>query len=129
MQAAFAQIFGQGMWTIAGSVSAFLIGQVTDIAIFRRIRRVTGERWIWMRATGSTAVSQLVDSYIVLYIAFVIGPQHWPIGLFLAVGTVNYFYKLSAAIVLTPAIYLGRRIIDAYLGTAVAQTLKQRAAS
>lgn len=128
MQAAFAQIFGQGMWTIAGSVSAFLIGQVTDIAIFRRIRRVTGERWIWMRATGSTAVSQLVDSYIVLYIAFVIGPQHWPMDLFLAVGTVNYLYKLSAALLLIPLIYLMRRVIDAYLGSERAMQLKAMAA-
>ena len=117
------------MWTIGGSLTAFLISQFIDVAIFTRVRRFTGDRYIWARATGSTAISQFIDSYIVLYIAFVIGPQHWPIGLFLAVGTVNYFYKLSAAIVLTPAIYLGRRIIDAYLGAAVAQTLKQRAAS
>jgi uncharacterized PurR-regulated membrane protein YhhQ (DUF165 family) len=34
---------------------------------------------VWLRATGSTAVSQLIDSFIVLYIAFVLGPQHWPI--------------------------------------------------
>lgn len=129
MQAAFANIFGQGLWTIGGSLTAFLVGQFIDVAIFRRVRRITGERYIWARATGSTAVSQFIDSYIVLYIAFVIGPQHWPIGLFLAVGTVNYLYKLGAAVVLTPVIYLGRRIIDGYLGVAVAQTLKQRAAS
>ncbi len=35
--------------------------------------RATGERWMWLRATGSTAVSQLIDSFIVLYIAFVLG--------------------------------------------------------
>src|SRR5687768_8090511 len=94
MQAAFANIFGQGMWTIAGSITAFLVGQLIDVSIFHRIRMLTGERWIWLRATGSTAVSQLVDSFVVLYIAFVIGPQHWPISLFLAVATVNYGYKL-----------------------------------
>ncbi|MEZ5459812.1 MAG: VUT family protein [Steroidobacteraceae bacterium] len=44
-------------------------------------------------ATGSTAVSQLIDSFVVLYIAFVLGPQRWPIPQFLAVGTVNYFYR------------------------------------
>ena len=115
MQAAFANIFGQGLWTIGGSVTAFLIGQLVDVAIFQRIRALTGERWVWLRATGSTAVSQLVDSFIVLYIAFVIGPQHWPIPLFLAVGTVNYCYKMAMAIALIPLLYLGRRIIRAYL--------------
>ncbi len=115
MQAAFASIFGQGLWTIGGSVTAFLVGQLVDVAIFHRIREWTGERWVWLRATGSTAVSQLVDSFIVLYIAFVIGPQHWPIPLFLAVGTVNYCYKMAMAIALIPLLYLGRRLIRAYL--------------
>jgi hypothetical protein len=115
MQAAFATLFGQGLWTIGGSVTAFLIGQLIDAALFQRIRRATGERWIWLRATGSTAVSQLIDSFIVLYIAFVLGPQHWPIPLFLAVGTVNYAYKMAMAIALIPLLYVGRRLIRAYL--------------
>ena len=115
MQAAFASIFGQGLWTIAGSVVAFLVGQLVDVAVFQRIRAATGERWIWLRATGSTAVSQLVDSFMVLYVAFVLGPQRWPIPLFLAVGTVNYAYKMAMAIALIPLLYLGRRLIRAYL--------------
>jgi len=115
MQAAFANIFGQGLWTIGGSVTAFLVGQLVDVALFHRIREATGEKLVWLRATGSTAVSQLIDSFIVLYIAFVLGPQHWPIPLFLAVGTVNYCYKMAMAIVLIPLLYLGRRLIRAYL--------------
>jgi uncharacterized integral membrane protein (TIGR00697 family) len=127
MQAAFANTFGQGLWTIGGSIIAFLIGQLIDIAIFQRIRRITGERYIWLRATGSTVVSQLVDSFVVLYIAFVIGPQHWPTNLFLAVGTVNYLYKISAAILLIPLIYLVRRAIQAYLGKDAAASLEAHA--
>ena len=115
MQAAFATIFGQGLWTIGGSVTAFLVGQLVDVALFHRIREATGEKMVWLRATGSTAVSQLIDSFIVLNIAFVLGPQHWPIPLFLAVGTVNYCYKMAMAIVLIPLLYLGRRLIRAYL--------------
>jgi queuosine precursor transporter len=120
MQAAFAAIFGQGMWTIGGSVTAFLVGQLIDVAVFQRIRAATGERWIWLRATGSTAISQLIDSFIVLYIAFVLGPQHWPIPLFLAVGTVNYLYKMSMAISLIPLLYVGRRLIRTYLAAPAA---------
>jgi queuosine precursor transporter len=127
MQAAFANVFGQGLWTIAGSLIAFLIGQLIDVFVFHRIRRITGERWIWLRATGSTAVSQLIDSFVVLYIAFVIGPQQWPISLFLAVGTVNYGYKLLIALLLIPLIYLTRRAIERYLGAPVAQQLRAEA--
>ena len=129
MQAAFAATFGQGLWTIGGSVTAFLVGQLIDVAIFHRIRTLTGERWIWLRATASTAVSQLVDSFVVLYIAFVLGPQQWPIDLFLAVGTVNYAYKLLMAVLLIPLIYLGRRVIERYLGPAEADRLKAEAAA
>jgi hypothetical protein len=129
MQAAFANVFGQGLWTIGGSITAFLIGQLIDVAIFRRIRQLTGERWIWLRATGSTAVSQLVDSFVVLYIAFVLGPQQWPIGLFLAVGTVNYCYKMLMAVLMIPLIYAARQLIERYLGAGEAARLKAESAA
>ena len=129
IQQAYAQIFGQGLWTIGGSLVAFLLGQLIDVAVFHRIRRVTGESHVWLRATASTAVSQLIDSFVVLYIAFVIGPQHWPIPQFLAVGTVNYLYKMSAAIALIPLLYLVRRGIESYLGRPEADRLRHEAAS
>ena len=127
-QAAFAAVFGQGMWIIVGSLVAFLFGQLIDVHVFHRIRRRTGERHAWLRATGSTAVSQLVDSFVVLYIAFVIGPQHWPTSLFLAVGTLNYGYKMLAAIALIPLLYLARAGIHRYLGRARADELRAHAA-
>jgi len=129
LQAAFAAIFGQGLWTIGGSVTAFLVGQLTDVAVFQRIRALTGERWIWLRATGSTLVSQFVDSFVVLYIAFVIGPQHWPIPLFLAVGTVNYTYKVCAAVVLIPLLYIARAGIRRYLDDEETRRLRTAAAA
>jgi hypothetical protein len=128
MQAAYQSVFGQGLWTIGGSITAFFVGQVIDVSIFHRIRAATGERWIWLRATGSTAVSQLLDSFIVLYIAFVLGPQQWPIALFLAVGTVNYCYKMIAAVALSPLLYVARRWIERYLGRDEAERLKAEAA-
>jgi uncharacterized integral membrane protein (TIGR00697 family) len=128
MQAAYANVFGQGLWTIGGSITAFLIGQLIDVTLFHRIRMATGERWIWLRSTGSTAVSQLIDSFIVLYIAFVIGPQQWPIGLWLAVGTVNYLYKITAAVLLIPVIYAMRALIERFLGAEESARLKSEAA-
>ena len=128
IQRAYALIFGQGMWTIAGSLVAFLVGQLVDVTIFHRIRRLTGERWMWLRATGSTAVSQLFDSFIVLYIAFVLGPQHWPVSQFLAVGTVNYGYKMLAAVLMIPVLYLVHAGVRRYLGPADTERLRQEAA-
>ena len=129
VQKAYAVVFGQGLWTICGSIIAFLVGQLIDVAIFHRILKMTGGKWVWLRATASTAVSQLLDSFIVLYVAFVIGPQHWSIPQFLAVGTVNYIYKMSAAIALIPLLYLARAGIHRYLGKDEAERLRREAAS
>jgi uncharacterized integral membrane protein (TIGR00697 family) len=127
IQRAYALIFGQGMWTIAGSITAFLVGQLIDVTVFHRIRQATGERWLWLRATGSTAVSQLFDSFIVLYIAFVIGPQKWPVTQFLAVGSVNYVYKMLAAVAMIPVLYLVHLGVRRYLGNAEVERLRREA--
>jgi uncharacterized integral membrane protein (TIGR00697 family) len=124
MQAAFSAIFGQSGWIIVGSLVAFLVGQMLDAYVFHRIRRWTGDKNIWVRATASTLVSQFVDSFVVLYIAFVLGPQHWPMELFLAVGTVNYLYKFLAALLLVPVLYVVHSIIERYLGAELSEKLR-----
>jgi uncharacterized integral membrane protein (TIGR00697 family) len=126
MNLAYTKIFGQGLWIIIGSLVAFLIGQFVDVFVFQRIKRWTGEQKVWLRATGSTVISQLLDSYVVLVIAFYIGSD-WELVRVLAVGTVNYFYKLFMAIILTPAIYFAHFWIDKYLGKADAGRLKKQA--
>lgn len=127
MQIAFANVFGQSNWIIIGSLVAFLIGQVIDAYVFHRVRVWLGEQKVWLRATLSTAVSQLFDSFIVLYIAFVLGPPKWELALFFEVGTNNYVYKLIMAIVLIPLLYLVRYFINRYLGEKNAQRLKKEA--
>ncbi len=127
MQAAFSQIFGQGMWIIMGSLVAFLLGQLIDAVSFHKMRVLTGDKHLWLRATGSTLISQFIDSFVVLYIAFVLGPQKWSISLFLAIGIVNYAYKFIVAIVLTPAIYGAHYLIDIYLGKPLSRKLRAEA--
>ena len=89
---AYRAIFGQSQWIIVGSLIAFLIGQILDVYIFHRIKQVTGEKNIWLRSTGSTVISQFVDSFVVLFIAFYIGPrispnqgQAWSLGLVMTI--------------------------------------------
>ncbi len=115
MQLAFNEVFGQSLWIISGSLIAFLIGQLVDVIVFQYVKRFTGESLVWLRATGSTFVSQFIDSYVVLFIAFYWGAD-WTVSKVLAVGTVQYAYKFSMAIILTPVIYLFHYIIDQYLG-------------
>jgi len=125
MHVAFNKIFGQGQRIIIGSLTAFLIGQLVDVFVFQALRKYTGSRMLWLRATGSTLVSQLVDSFVVLYIAFA--------GVFsneqiIAIGITNYIYKFIVAVALTPVIYLGHSWIDKYLGKANAEKISEEAA-
>jgi queuosine precursor transporter len=124
MQTAFNGIFGQGMWIILGSLTAFLVSQIVDVTIFHRIKKITGDKHIWLRATGSTLVSQLVDSYIVLTIAFKFG-SNWTWPLIFAVGTMNYIYKFIMAIILTPVIIFVEKRIEKYVGHSTAVQMKK----
>jgi uncharacterized integral membrane protein (TIGR00697 family) len=126
MQLAFEAIFGQGMWIIIGSIIAFMVSQLIDVTVFHQIKKRTGDKMIWLRSTGSTVVSQLVDSFVVLFIAFKIG-NGWAWSTVLAVGVVNYMYKFTMAIVLTPLIHLIRNRIENYVGAEAAEKMKREA--
>ncbi|HQU55930.1 MAG: queuosine precursor transporter [Chitinophagaceae bacterium] len=135
MSKAYNSVLGQGGFIIIGSVTAFILGQLIDVFIFHRIKKVTGEKKIWLRATGSTLISQFIDSFVVLFIAFYIGTRVnasgndfvWPFKLFIAVGIVNYIYKFIIAIIMTPVIYLIHHIIERYLGEEQATAMREAA--
>lgn len=134
MNTAFNGIYGQGLGIIIASMTAFLVAQLVDVFVFHKIKKATGEKKIWLRATGSTIVSQLIDSFVVLFIAFYFYPklvsgqgEPWPINQLLAICFVNYIYKFTMAIILTPVLYLVHARIENYLGKEVAAEMKQAA--
>ncbi len=129
MNLAFNAIFGQGMWIIVGSITAFLVGQLIDVFIFHQIKKYTGENKLWLRATGSTLVSQFIDSFVVIFIAFYINPNfNWSFNLVMAVGLVGYIYKFLVAICCTPILYLLHFLIDSFLGNDLSKRLVADAA-
>ncbi|GJM61635.1 queuosine precursor transporter [Persicobacter diffluens] len=123
---AFQTIFRQGLGIIIGSLVAFLIGQLLDVYVFQKLRRFTGPDKIWLRATGSTLVSQFVDSFVVLWIAFFVF-GNWTWELVIAVGIINYIYKFVVAVVLTPVLYVAHHFIDQYLGKDAADQMADEA--
>ena len=129
---AYDAVFGQGNSIIVGSLLAFIISQIVDVTVFHKVKQLTGEKMVWLRATGSTLISQLIDSFVVLFYAFYIAkigsPQQWSIQLVLAVCTVNYIYKFVMAVLLTPLVYVGHALIDKYLGKELSDKLKHEAA-
>lgn len=112
--AAFYSVFGQSMWIIAGSIVAFAISQLVDALVFVFLRARTHGRLLWLRAVGSTVVSQLLDTFVINSIAFgasgkLTGPQ------VIELSVTNYGYKFLIAVATLPVIYAGHGIMDRYL--------------
>ncbi|MGX7667222.1 queuosine precursor transporter [Flavobacterium pedocola] len=110
----FYAVFGQGLFIMVASIIAFLVSQLIDVSIFWFLRNKTGKKMIWLRSTGSTIISQLIDSFIVSGIAF------WMTGKittsqYLNMSFTGYTFKLILAVLLTPLIYLGHYLIEKYL--------------
>lgn len=110
----FSAVFGQSMWIIVGSITAFLVSQLIDVTIFHFVKNRTGKKMIWLRSTGSTVISQFFDSFIVLGIAFWL-PGKIDTKMFIASALTGYTVKLLIAVGLTPFIYLGHYLIEKYL--------------
>jgi uncharacterized integral membrane protein (TIGR00697 family) len=72
----FNKVFGLSARLYIASLTAYILGQLMDIAVFASLRRLTGERYLWLRATGSTLVSQAIDTAVVS-VVFYLGLKSW----------------------------------------------------
>jgi uncharacterized integral membrane protein (TIGR00697 family) len=105
--AVFRGAFGTSSRLYVASLTAYIIGQLLDIAIFQFLRRTTGHRLLWLRSTGSTVISQIIDS-LAVSLVFLAGTK--PMGFIVANAANNYVGKLAMAVLLTPLIYLGHAV-------------------
>jgi uncharacterized integral membrane protein (TIGR00697 family) len=110
--AVFRGAFGTSARLYVASLTAYVIGQLLDISIFQGLRRLTGHRLLWLRSTGSTVLSQIVDSVTVSFV-FLVGTRST--NFILANAAHNYFGKLGMAILLTPLIYAGHAFFGRHL--------------
>jgi queuosine precursor transporter len=110
----FTAVFGQSMWIIVGSITAFLVSQLIDVTIFHFVKNRTGKKMIWLRSTGSTVISQLFYFLFLLVFAFCLQIKI-DTKMFIASALTGYTVKLLIAIGLTPLIYLGHYLIEKYL--------------
>jgi uncharacterized integral membrane protein (TIGR00697 family) len=132
--ATFGKVFGQSAWIIVGSMAAFLVSQLVDVTVFHMIRRALQGRHIWARATGSTIVSQLLDSFIVIYIAFwlppYVGSSQPGVSALdaLTISLSSFAYKVGVAVALTPLVYATHWLVHRWLGDTLADALAHEAA-
>jgi uncharacterized integral membrane protein (TIGR00697 family) len=133
---AFNAVFFQSQWIIVGSIIAFLVAQLVDVTVFWFVRRRTGHKMLWLRAQGSTVVSQLIDTFIVQFIGLYLP---WRLGFnrsydytfhtFLIGATSGYVFKVIVAIAVTPVLYVVHALIDGYLGERQSRVMIESAAA
>ena len=111
--ATFNNVFGGSLRILVASLVAYLVGQFIDIAAFQALKRLSHNKLLWLRATGSTIVSQLVDSIVVQWLAWYGLLSNGQIARIVAT---SYVVKLVVAIGLTPLIYAGHVIMERWLG-------------
>jgi uncharacterized integral membrane protein (TIGR00697 family) len=108
----FGRIFGSSLRGILASATAYFVGQLIDIFLFGVLRRLARGRYIWLRATGSTVVSQLVDTLVV---QFIIWGGRLPQQEIWDLAANSYVLKFLLALAATPAIYLGHGVLGRLL--------------
>jgi uncharacterized integral membrane protein (TIGR00697 family) len=126
MDKAYNAVFGQGLLIIIASITAFIIGQLVDVFLFHAIKKRTGHRMMWLRSTGSTVVSQFIDTFVVLGIAFYL-PGKMTGQQFIVTAMVSYLYKFIIALLVTPLLYLVHKWVDGYLGKEFSEHLQLEA--
>lgn len=124
---AFSNIFGQGMYMIIASIIAFITSQLVDSFMFWLIRKRTGSKMMWLRSTGSTLVSQIVDTFLIQFIAFVI-PGVWTLSEFMKNAAFGYVLKMIIAVCLIPLIYALHKVLDNYFGEETAEKIIEKTA-
>jgi len=112
-EASFNNVFLGSMRMIIASLCAYLISQFVDIGVFHLLRRVTSGKMLWLRATGSTAVSQLIDTVVINFVAW---SGMMSVGKIINIVYSAYGLKLFIAIGLTPLIYLAHALVERGLG-------------
>ncbi len=134
VQSAYSLALGQTWSIVVASMVAFMIGQWLDVQVFTWLRQRTGGRMLWLRSQGSTVVSQAIDSYVVILLAFVVlpmlfstGAPPWKWSLALAVATTNYVYKFVIAVGTTPVLYLVHGSVHGWLGKDLAHRMSHEA--
>jgi uncharacterized integral membrane protein (TIGR00697 family) len=96
---AFGSVLGSTSRIIIASFIAYLVSQYHDVWAFHFWKKVTGDRHLWLRNNLSTLVSQFLDSFIFITIAFY---GVMPIGS-LIIG--QWIIKVAIALLDTPVIY------------------------
>ena len=108
MQTEYATILGAGIRVIFASLTAYVVSQFIDVHIFHKLKEKHGESKLWLRNNASTMTSQFIDTIIFITIAFY---GVMPVSALIGLVITQYLFKVVIAIVDTPLVYLGVKLL------------------
>lgn len=98
----FNQVFGNSWRVISASMTAYLMAQLVDVNLYEFWRKLTKGKYLWIRNNGSTIISQLVDTVLVVLVLFIgVLPGQEMLNLI----TDGWLFKIFCALIDTPIIY------------------------
>jgi len=109
----FHTVFGKYSVNFIASIIASYIAQLIDIKLYLWIRNITGGNFLWLRNNGSTIISLLIDTSIVVSILCVFNVL--PIERMLAIIISSYSFKFLFTVCSTPLFYFGVWVIKRLL--------------
>ncbi len=107
LQESYAVIFGSSMRMTAASLISFFIAQHVDVFTFSLMKRITRDRFLWIRNNVSTTISQLIDTTIFMFIAFYHMTDQYTVSFIFSLIVPYWLFKVLFAFIDTPLCYLG----------------------
>lgn len=101
---AFKQVLGLSGLRIFSSLAAYLASQIVDIQLYALIKRLTGEKFLWLRNNGSTWISQGVDT-VMIDMIYLYGGLGMAWGAVVPIMCFSYLYKALFSVLSTPLLY------------------------
>lgn len=117
----FERVFGIGGRLFVASILAYLCGQLLDIHVFQFWKMFTRSRHLWLRATGSTLASQLVDTVVINFLFWWLIPSmstgdSRPLPWVATKAVGEYVIKFFIAVGLTPVVYAVHALVVRWFG-------------
>jgi queuosine precursor transporter len=109
---AYHNVIATDAWrTVFASMLAYLVAQYIDVYLFEFWRHLTHGRHLWLRNNGSTIVSQMVDSSLVIFVLFY-GNEEWGAEKMLTTIRDMWMFKSLMALADTPFFYWGTAVLQ-----------------
>ena len=104
----FHLVFGQFGIAMAASLFTYLVCQLVDIRIFHFWKKLTHGKHLWLRNNFSTITSQLVDTFLILFLLMTLSPEkgleNWSDLKILFIN--GFLFKILVALIDTIPLYI-----------------------